>query len=190
MFASTQTFQCRCLALFLEPLRKSNNCHWALKRLLRAIDNEISSLMQIGSRLYWSNDNKYIHPFNEIISKRNGVKNGLWSAIGHVNDHMEKWVSWMENNRWRWDNRHDCPQRYSLTDRTAKSHGWRCNGYKILMENIGTSKSEWSWTRLGHGTLEQSSWFLHVIVPCWALEPEWERNIIWLFLWILALEWW
>ena len=189
MIASTQTSQCRCLALSLEPLRKSNNCHWALKRLLRAIDNEISSLMQIGSRLYWSNDNKYVHPFNKIISEKNGMDEWLMMD-GQQNNLKAAKIVVDTNNRWRWDNRHDCPQRYSLIDWTTESHGWRCNGYKILMENIGTSKSKWSWTRLWHGTLEQSSWFLHVIVPCWALEPEWERNIIWLFLWILALEWW
>ena len=57
--------------------------------------------MQIGSRLYWSNDNKYVHPFNEIISKKKGVKNGLWSTTGHVNDRMEKRVSWVEKSRWR-----------------------------------------------------------------------------------------
>ena len=61
------------------------------------------------------------------------------------------------NNRWRWDNRHDCPQIYSLIDWTTESRGWRFNGYKILMESIEPLKFIWSWTRLWHGTLEQSN---------------------------------
>ena len=52
--------------------------------------------MQIGSRLYWSNDIKYFHPLNEIISKKNGVRNGLWLTIGHLKDRVEKHVPWME----------------------------------------------------------------------------------------------
>lgn len=29
------------------------------------------------------------------------MKNGLWSTIGHVNDRMEKRVSYVEKSRWR-----------------------------------------------------------------------------------------